>query len=373
MLGSPHTRRIEAVLVVAVVVAVAVGGIYDFTTGLAPVSRVPINADLGFALFLVGLAATGGVALAALFSDQHWPRPIVRAALVAVALTPALFGDPTYASLVVTIPLIDIRRRDAEPTRTLWMLAVAAAVAALVFFEDSPQAVNEEEVMLGLGIAFLLVVLLGDALRALDRGLAAERELAQLTERSHPAEELHDSLGHHLLASSMQLRKANVIRDKDPLRAAEATDRAAEAVALAIAETRLIVDTTRLEDGFEIEPSIQGLAQRIVPPGTQLKVAISGDHGRLGLSARMAIYRVVQESLTNLVRHSAATVASIKSIANEDSVTIEIVDNGAGFDPVSKRAAGGLANMRRRVEDLGGEFGVVSTVEGTSITATVPQ
>lgn len=246
-------------------------------------------------------------------------------------------------------------------------------VSHVVLTEDTPRVVTEVEAMLGLAIAFVVVILFGDALRQLDKGLAIETEIAQLTERNRIAEELHDSLGHHLLASSVQLQKAKALRESDPASSAVAVEYASQAIAEAISETRLIVDATRGNQVFRIEPSVRELARRVVPSGTAISIEISGDHDRLDATTQVAIYRVVQEALTNLVRHSSATNARIASNATANSVQLEISDNGNGFDASDSGPPGGLGNMRRRVEELGGTFNIVSALDGTSVSATVPK
>jgi signal transduction histidine kinase len=291
-----------------------------------------LDSGLGLWIFLGGCLSAAALASALTMISPGRSRLLVRTSLLVVSFVPVVFADPTYASLVVAMPLIDIRRRDTEPTRTLWSLGVVGAVSWFVMTEDTPRVVTEVEAMLGLAIAFVLVILFGDTLRQLDRALTPETELAQVTERTRIAEELHDSLGHHLLASSVQLQKAKALQESDPASSVAAVDHASQAIAEAISETRLIVDATRRNQQFRIEPSIRELTRRVVPTGTTISIEISGDHDRLDTTTQVAIYRVVQEALTNLVRHSSATNASIASNATADSVRLEISDNGNGFD-----------------------------------------
>ncbi len=372
MTGSHHTRRVQATLACAVATGVAGVTIYDHIQGRPPAGVFGLDNELNLVIAIAGSAVAAAIATVLALRSPMASEERLRRALVLFSFVPAIFSDPSYGSLMLAIPLIDIRRNDDGAERNGWTALIVLAVAALVLTERTPAVVNGFENQLGLALVFLTVVLLGDALRALDDGLHTERELAQLSERSRLAEELHDSLGHHLLACSVQLEKARALHTANPTASEEAIRNAAQAVAQAIGETRLIVDTTRGDEHFDVEPSIRELAHRIMPAGTMLDIEIFGDHEEIQPSTRVTIYRIVQEALTNLVRHSAATVASITSTASDDAITISITDNGSGFD-IDTPDRGGVGNMRRRVEELGGQFVINSSAAGTAVTATVPR
>lgn len=365
-----HTRRSELTIAWSVAAAVTAAGVYDYSNGVPPATLLNIEDPLSFVLFLSACLAIAALSTVRMFL---LPNSVALRGVIAVtSLVPALVSDPTYASLLVALPLVDIRRRDAEPKRSLRMLALLALPAGALLAEDTPRTTTEIEAMLGLGIALLLVVLLGDALREVDRAVAVEANLAKLAERNRITEELHDALGHHLLAASVQLRSAQAYESADPARASEAVAHASSAVADAMSETRLIVNATRVNDDWLIEPSIRDLAERIVPPSTTMAIQMDGNHQALQPTTRLTIYRIVQEALTNLVRHSSASAATIASRADEGSVTVKISDNGSGFLPEAEQR-GGLSNMRARVENVGGEFSIESSERGTAITAVVPR
>ncbi len=373
MSPSPQPRRLERGLSWLVALGVAATGIYDFAQGAKPRGIFGIDPNIALVAFLGGCLAFAILAAQILADGNEQHRARYRHALLVMSFFAIAFTDPTYGSLLLVIPIIEIRRRDEEPLRTALVLAVIVAVGVLLATEDTPAAGNAHETMLAIAISFLVVVVLGDVLRQLDTSIELESEVAQLSERSRIAEELHDSLGHHLLASSVQLQKAKALRDRDPKTAATAVDYASDAIAEAISETRLIVDATRDDEQFAVEPSIRELARRIVPAETAIDVQISGDHQRLDATTQLALYRIVQEALTNLVRHSTATTARIISTATSDSFTVEITDNGGGFDVQRASAPGGIGNMRRRIEALGGTLSIASASDGTSVKASVPR
>ncbi len=374
MTAIDHTGATETWFALLVLGGVAGATVYDVSVGDPPSGVLPLGAGPGLALVLGSCALAAGlvVALGRLDPAGRVESPL-RDVLLLVCLGPLLFADPTYGALAMSVPLIDRRRRDADPRRSWLSAAILIVTAAIVLLEDTRRTTIEFEAMMTLAIGFVAMGVLGDALRRLDEGVEVERRLAALDERSRLAEELHDSLGHHLLAGSVQLRTAQALRERDPAAAQVSIGHASTAVAQAIAETRLIVDASRGDERFDIEPSIRELVQRILPTGTTMEVHLDGDHDELTPATRVAVYRLVQEALSNLVRHSGATAASIRSTAGPERVTVEVVDNGVGFDVGDPGRSGGLANMRRRIEDLGGVFRVDSGLDGTLITATVPR
>jgi signal transduction histidine kinase len=117
---------------------------------------------------------------------------------------------------------------------------------------------------------------------------------------------------------------------------------------------------------------VAGFAER-----SRIKVdfEITSDFGRLSLDTETAIFRIVQESLANIHRHSESSVASIRISHGEDDVRLEVQDHGRGIPPEKQspdRAGVGIRGMRERVRQLGGTFEVRSSGEGTVVLARFP-
>jgi signal transduction histidine kinase len=87
--------------------------------------------------------------------------------------------------------------------------------------------------------------------------------------------------------------------------------------------------------------------------------------------AEVALYRVVQEALANVMRHSAATHVAVRLHEEKDTVTLAVRDNGQGFDLTVDTAGFGLRSMRERMAALGGDLVVASSREGSQITARI--
>jgi signal transduction histidine kinase len=151
------------------------------------------------------------------------------------------------------------------------------------------------------------------------------------------------------------------------LRAIEATARAA------LSETRSLLGVIR-DDDYDLAgrspvpglDDLQALVQRVADAGQPVTLRVEGEARTLPQSLELSVYRVVQEALTNVVRHAAPPVTATVVIRYEDGdVVVEVTDDGRG--PGSKRRDGGghgLAGMRERVSLLGGELSAGPRAEG---------
>ena len=93
---------------------------------------------------------------------------------------------------------------------------------------------------------------------------------------------------------------------------------------------------------------------------------------RLDDDAKIALYRIAQEALTNIERHADATTVHIRLFGHRRGATLRIKDNGTGFRPDKSAGGLGLRNMQERVEQLGGTLRILSSGDGTTIEAEVP-
>jgi two-component system, NarL family, sensor kinase len=121
----------------------------------------------------------------------------------------------------------------------------------------------------------------------------------------------------------------------------------------------------------------QGFEER---SGVQLELDIPPTLGRLPQDVEMALFRVVQESLTNIHRHTGSSEAKIAITKSPDQVTLEVKDNGRGMSPlaaesVKRRRADlgvGTAGMQQRIRQLGGKFEIGSRGQGTTVRVVLP-
>jgi signal transduction histidine kinase len=195
-------------------------------------------------------------------------------------------------------------------------------------------------------------------------------------ERRKFSRELHDSIGQYLAAAKMMLESLSD-RDTDP--------RYAECVNLldqSIKETRTIshlLHPTGLDEvGFTVAATsyAEGFAQR---SGLRLDIQISEPAKRLPREVEIALFRVLQEALTNIHRHSKSTSAELRFEVGPETVVLTIRDKGVGIPNEvlerfrsSSTSGVGLAGMRERIRELGGTFEVESGSEGTCVRVVVP-
>src|SRR3984957_6688155 len=202
-------------------------------------------------------------------------------------------------------------------------------------------------------------------------------------ERRRIARDLHDTTGQKIAALSMSLdRVARLLDTKKPERQ-EALDEAREIVRTIGEEIRTLsyllhpplLDESGL--GSAVRWYAEGFQKR---SGIRLNVNISSDLGRLSTEVEMALFRVVQESLTNVHRYSGSPDAEIRIQETPDAVKLEVVDHGKGIEAGSARvkvegiaALGvGIPGMRERLRQLGGQLEVDFGRGGTPGSASVP-
>ncbi|HEY8669812.1 MAG TPA: sensor histidine kinase, partial [Terriglobales bacterium] len=198
-------------------------------------------------------------------------------------------------------------------------------------------------------------------------------------ERRRIARELHDSLGQYLTALKMNL---DLFQMSNSNHAAIAKD-CSEILDKCLAETRtlshLLHPPLLDESGFGSAARwyVDGFAQR---SGIAVNLDLPAELGRLHKDVEIALFRAVQEALTNVHRHSGGTVVDIKLSADAEQVQLEIKDNGRGIpeDKLNGLRDGaaetgvGLAGMRERIRELGGSLQIQSDNAGTNLFVTVP-
>jgi signal transduction histidine kinase len=195
------------------------------------------------------------------------------------------------------------------------------------------------------------------------------------SERRRWARELHDETLQAL--GGLRVLLSSALRTGDPERAEHAMRTAIEQVEHEIANLRAIIADLRPAalDELGLVPAIEALLAR--HRGHGLKVSAELDlpapgGARLESSLESTVYRVLQEALTNVVKHAQAGQAQVRVRADAAEVTLEVVDDGAGFDLGAHIEGFGLAGMRERINLAGGQLDVVSGGEGTRVRARIP-
>lgn len=234
--------------------------------------------------------------------------------------------------------------------------------------------------------AVLLVFMTGVSITVRERRLA-DAKLKELTqrifdtqeeERGRVARELHDGISQILVGVryAMELARRQ-LKAGDP-KAPASLDRSFDMLGGALTEVRRISRDLRpgVLDDLGLGPALQALAEEF-EKRTGIKTGLETVvfRNRLDEEARIALFRIAQEALTNIERHAEATEVSIKLAGHRTGATLLVSDNGQGFDPseTSKTGRGiGLRNMAERMEQLDGTLTITHLSSGTAIDATVP-
>jgi len=197
---------------------------------------------------------------------------------------------------------------------------------------------------------------------------------AQESERRRLARELHDETGQALTSILLGLRPVEEAQNEDELRAAVTEVR--DLVRSTLQDVRRLAVDLRPSalDDFGLVPALERLVGSFTE---QTGIAVDFQSlltGRLPPEIETALYRIVQESLTNVVKHARAGRVSIVLRRGQDAVSVVVEDDGVGFDPSATREDGlGLVGMRERVALLGGRFDIESRPgAGTTFVAEVP-
>lgn len=218
--------------------------------------------------------------------------------------------------------------------------------------------------------------------RLLERLEANEREFRRLgravwrvqeDERRHLARELHDGIGQNLTALKHRLAQiAAELGPDDALRARMET-----AIGLcsdALEDTRQLSRLLRppILDDLGLAPALQWLGRSVGESSGVAVVVELGELPPLGGELETLLFRVAQEALNNVARHARANSALVRLIAQHNELQLQVIDDGAGFEPDQARGSG-LGGMRERLRLHGGRLELRSTPgHGTRLRAVVP-
>lgn len=268
----------------------------------------------------------------------------------------------------------------------------------LTLYQTQPQLTAPDlNNLLGFALGLVLVLLLANALqREVENNVVQQQLHSELTEshqqlqqyatqvatlaaadeRNRLARDIHDSLGHHLAAISIQLEKANAYRERDAAKSAEALDHARRTIRDALSETRNSVSVLRQGETFDFISSLQGLIKRMTHYDLAIDLHLTGQPDAFSSFAQMTLYRTIQEGLTNVHKHASATEVTVSLAFSSEQATVHICDNGCGFEPnrLISHSHYGLQGIRERIALVGGNFTLESsTGNGVCLYVSIPR
>jgi signal transduction histidine kinase len=236
--------------------------------------------------------------------------------------------------------------------QALSLAANLVAVIAVWWFSDAVRVRREQEAQLAATVIQL----------ELDRQENARR--AVFNERVRIARELHDVVAHHVSVMGVQAGAARRVLQKHPEKAEEALSNIEAASREAVQEMHRLLGFLRQEpEETPLAPQpgmsqLTTLVDQMRDAGLPVELQIEGAQRALPPSVDLSAYRIVQEALTNTIRHAGPARAQVKVNYADSAVDIEVLDNGRGpNEPDSPDSTGhGLIGMRERVTLLGGKF-----------------
>lgn len=198
---------------------------------------------------------------------------------------------------------------------------------------------------------------------------------ATLQERSRIAREIHDSVGHYLTAQSIQLENTELFISQDSDKATYHLQKARQLGKEALQNVRNAVATLR-NNPLKARSLDSSLEQLIAEFKRNTNIEIEAEVNlSTSLSAELALvlYRIIQEALTNISKHSQASLVCLRLKETEQIIQLTIDDNGRGFEPTENITGFGLQSMRERTEALNGNFRLTSKPQqGCHITVEIP-
>lgn len=339
---------------------------------------------------LLAVAVVGLPAAAAVLIRRRWPLPALALAGIAAVAGVFIFPVPIAATLAFAVVLYSVAVEAGW-----WPAGIAAAAAAASIFVAAGVADLDDNfaaVLVALLAAVVTPLLSASAtrsrraylgevearLRQAEQEQQARTDQALAEDRVKLAHDLHDVLAHSLTVVNMQVGVASHLLAEHPDRAAVALREAQAAGATAIGELRGTLSLLRGDQPEQLTPQpgladLDALFAGVAATGLPLTTDVQVDSRRLPASLELVVYRVVQEGLTNVVKHAGTAAKTLVSVVESgDQFDIRVV-NGPGRPPPPTAPGIGLEGLRSRVTALGGKLRAQSTSDGGfELSATIP-
>jgi signal transduction histidine kinase len=347
---------VTAFCVAAILLATGLSGVH-------PGTRLDL---LGYLLMVIsGLALT---------ASRRAPVPVlVVTGLCAVSYQAAGFQVPALAYLFAVYAAARAGRHISTAAASVTML-IALPLAALASPLDRTMSEALAQSRDALGFSWLLAaaaagVALRQAERRADEAERTREETARhraSEERLHIARELHDSLTHQISVIKVQAEVAVHLTRKRGEQVPEALSAILAASREATRELRATLEALRDDDKTPPHglAQVPELVERARATGLDATLTIDGQRHDVSMAVDRTAYRIVQESLTNIARHAAATTASVRIDYGPDALAIGVDDDGRARPDTTPTPGVGLLGMRERVTALGGRLRAEPRTEG---------
>jgi signal transduction histidine kinase len=336
-------------------------------------------------------SVTGAVVLAMALS-LAWRRaaPQVTLAVPAagvVFLSLLYGGSETGTNLFILLAAV---YSSALYVRRPFVVAIVYAVVATIHTARDPEINGVSDwlwdfVMLGLALAVGLAmrarhtrtVALQEQARELEREQEARAAAAADAERRRIARELHDIVSHGLGVMVLQAGAADQVLDRDPTRAHEVLASIRSVGEEAISEMGRLLGLIRGDGEIPREPQprladLDALVARTCAAGLAVDLVVSGTPRPLPAALELSAYRIVQEGLTNALKHAPGSRATVTLCYGERDLQVEVADDGRGQNGNGRGSRRGLAGIGERVAVFGGQLHAGPAEDGWVLRAGFP-
>jgi signal transduction histidine kinase len=364
--GGPFTRWPRAA---DAVLAVVVSLVAVFVKSEGPNDDLVIRSvgDVPIAAFFVLVGASG-----ALYWRRSRPMLVLGVTLIASALSTGFVvvelvgaADVELVGVAMFIALYSVGRYATDDR---WSQIGLGGVFVVIALSAAVEGLTVVEIGFGFVVAFV-VWYLGRRLRLraeraseLEREQAAEARRAIAEERTRIARELHDVVAHRVSLMTVQAGAAKTVAADDLEGAVQAMEAVEEAGRQALSELRHLLDVLRPEaevDGLVPQPGLADVPRLVAQfEEAGLSVSLTMHGARTDLPARvdLSAYRIVQEALTNVLKHAGPTTrAEVRLSMDDRGVAIEVLDDGHG-DTILPGSGQGIVGMHERSQLLGGSL-----------------
>lgn len=385
----PQYRQI-AVIIYSCVLFV---GIFDFVAGRPPTSSLPIGASMRLFIFCAAILAMCALEwVQQSRQTRSWISPALHLVLVTLLSgIPLPLSNANYGQLLLLIPIL-----FAELTFDRWVSYLTIFVVfgfrfMRAAFGESPNFISvvDMQALLIFSVLIILIWLMARLIKSewsnrldlqtlhseLKESSAQLAQMAVINERNRLARDIHDSVGHHLAAVSIQLEMASKLHEGDPDTSLGAIHQAQAATQDALKDVRKSVGALRQSDEtFELVPAVELLISRVSTDQCPINYRLDGDAAMCTEPMRLVFFRAIQEGLTNVHKHADASRINLWLQFLPQQARLRIIDDGVGFNPQHETNGTGLKGIRERVEAFGGTLNIESRLnEGTFLDIILPQ
>jgi signal transduction histidine kinase len=320
------------------------------------------------------------ISVAPLLVRRAWPLPVFGWILV-TAIAAGLWSKSAVDGVALLIALYTVAsRRPRKEALVCAALAEVVAVIALLLYANSRwwfDAIFVSGMVaaaLGLGLYFAArrayLAELHDRAERLERERDQQAALAAAAERARIAREMHDVVAHHLTVMTTLAEAAVAASASSPEKATDVMRSVAVTGRRALADTRRLLGVLRERDGTgagtsgaeALQPvpdlsQLDALIEQVRSAGLDTALELHGQAPDVPAGVQLAVYRLVQEALTNTLKHGGAGArASVRLSFEPGELRVDVNDDGAGSAaPAAAGVGGGLPGMRERVHAYGGD------------------